>query len=101
MTSQPTAMPRPRSLPVRPSCSETESFGRLIVSCSYVRLFGFDLAGAGDRRPVRDLVGNVLAELLWRHRHDGERFRIELVAQLGRGEDLVDFLVELLRDGIW
>src|SRR5437016_14356486 len=82
------------------SCSETESFGRVIVIL--VRfLFGFDLAGASDRGPVRNLIGDVLAELRWRHRHDIERLRGESVAQVGRSGHLVEFLVDVFCCGRW
>src|SRR5205814_616820 len=62
--------------------------------------FRFDLAGACDRRPMRNLVRDVLAELLRRHRHHIECLGSEGALHVGVGEKLVDLLVELRRDGL-
>src|SRR5262245_41549074 len=76
------------------SCSETETLGSVTSS---LRL---DLAGARHFGPVRDLVGDVGAELRWRHRHDRERLGFECVAKARRRKNLVDLLVELAHDGL-
>src|SRR5215471_5219937 len=81
------------------SRSETERCGRVKIAPMAPSL-GLDLAGARDRRPVRDLLGDVLPELRRGHRHHGERLGLEALTHVVGSDQLVYFHVELADDRV-